>query len=720
MPNVPPFRIGDWLVQPDLNLLQRETQETTLEPRVMKVLVLLAQSPGEVVERRTVLDAVWPDAVVNEDVLTRAVYQLRRAFDDSSESPRYIQTIRKGGYRLLAPVAPIHSDTDSSGHAAVPSTGDTSGTGVAPSGQQQPTTRWLFTAARFLLLPIALILVVIWITNPEPDELGLPFTLNGIPLTTSPGQEVLPALDAGGTRVAYAGKPLGGRTFDIYIQQIGEETALRLTDNGGDNLHPVWSPNGAYVAYLHRDQDGYRIHSVPSIGGNERVLTEPMANSGSLDWSPDGTQLAYSWQSGPDQPSRLLLLDLGSLHSEDFTTPHPNISGDFQPRFAPDGTRLAFVRVDEANISTLCLLDLNDRTVQPLTAELRSINGLDWFPDGEGLIVAASPQEQDLLWRVRASDGAVRQLPTRSSHPFHPTVAAETGHLVYDSQSSNSNIWQIDLDPTGPRALDGRRLIESTRPDLAPAWSPTGDRIAFISARSGNREIWLCQRDGSSPRRLTSFDGAFLRPRLHWSPNGSRIAVTAKRDEFLAVCLATVATGQIRCFQSGDYHERASGWSNDGEWIYLSSNQPPRWQVWRLRVEDEARELLLGAACSLAGPTGPGKTFTYWKLDQHGVFRSEGDGTPERHLADPEVIGGWIGEAVTADGMFYTRYADGTSRLHYLDFASGRRDSLYAIPGTLGNNLHLSPDGTSLLLDLLEDLTYDLVLVGPESATESP
>src|SRR6185295_9752009 len=76
-----------------------------LEPKATAVLAYLADRPGQVVSREALLSAVWPGVVVGDDSLTQAVIKLRKALGDTADSPSYIQTIPKGGYRLVAPVA---------------------------------------------------------------------------------------------------------------------------------------------------------------------------------------------------------------------------------------------------------------------------------------------------------------------------------------------------------------------------------------------------------------------------------------------------------------------------------------------------------------------------------------------------------------------------------------------------------------------------------------
>jgi DNA-binding winged helix-turn-helix (wHTH) protein len=83
-----------------MNSMERNGDTVHFEPKVMQVLLALASEPGEVVTREHLRKAVWPDVFVGEDVLIRAISELRRAFSDDPREPHTIQTIPKVGYRL--------------------------------------------------------------------------------------------------------------------------------------------------------------------------------------------------------------------------------------------------------------------------------------------------------------------------------------------------------------------------------------------------------------------------------------------------------------------------------------------------------------------------------------------------------------------------------------------------------------------------------------------
>ena len=98
------LRVGEWRVVPELNSLERDGHSVHVEPKIMQVLVTLAEQPGTVLSKEHILRQVWPETFVSEEVLTRSISELRRVFEDNPREPTYIQTIPKGGYRLLAPV----------------------------------------------------------------------------------------------------------------------------------------------------------------------------------------------------------------------------------------------------------------------------------------------------------------------------------------------------------------------------------------------------------------------------------------------------------------------------------------------------------------------------------------------------------------------------------------------------------------------------------------
>ncbi len=101
------LRVGDWQVRRATGELAGPDGSRRLEPKVMDLLFVLATRPGQVLSREQLLAELWPGQIVGDDSLARTVSKLRQALDDDARAPRYVETIAKRGYRLVAPVSPL-------------------------------------------------------------------------------------------------------------------------------------------------------------------------------------------------------------------------------------------------------------------------------------------------------------------------------------------------------------------------------------------------------------------------------------------------------------------------------------------------------------------------------------------------------------------------------------------------------------------------------------
>jgi TolB-like protein/DNA-binding winged helix-turn-helix (wHTH) protein/Tfp pilus assembly protein PilF len=100
-----PMRIGDWLVDPRDDSLTRAGERVKVEPRTMRLLMRLAQAPGTVVSQDELLESVWTGVVVSPSSIYQSMSQLRKVLGDNDDPPRYIETVARKGYRLVAPVS---------------------------------------------------------------------------------------------------------------------------------------------------------------------------------------------------------------------------------------------------------------------------------------------------------------------------------------------------------------------------------------------------------------------------------------------------------------------------------------------------------------------------------------------------------------------------------------------------------------------------------------
>jgi DNA-binding winged helix-turn-helix (wHTH) protein len=182
-----------------------------LTAKAQQVLVELALRPGEVLSRDALMDAVWPDSYPTGDVLTQAIVQLRRAFDDDVEAPRYIETIAKSGYRLLAEVIwlpPPEAKTIALAasvplpEAAASVTAEAVTVDASPRSADAGSRRAQIGVGAALLL--GLLTLAVWLLRaplPGPDARVPAARL----LTSQPGDERSPVPAPDGSQFVYAG-----------------------------------------------------------------------------------------------------------------------------------------------------------------------------------------------------------------------------------------------------------------------------------------------------------------------------------------------------------------------------------------------------------------------------------------------------------------------------------------------------------------------------------
>ena len=149
------IRVGDWQAAHATGELVGPLGSERLEPKVMELLFLLASRPGEVFSKDQIMASLWPDMIVGEDTLARAISRLRRALGDETRSPRYIETLPKRGYRLIASVGPGEASTSET------ALGDSE---VTASRWNEASRRW--GAVALALIGLALCISVWWMATP--------------------------------------------------------------------------------------------------------------------------------------------------------------------------------------------------------------------------------------------------------------------------------------------------------------------------------------------------------------------------------------------------------------------------------------------------------------------------------------------------------------------------------------------------------------------------
>ena len=163
MPNTNVLRIGDWTVNSNSDQISQGGETARLEIRSLRLLLYLAEHAGEVVSIEELLNKVWAGVTVSPDSVYQAVTTLRRALGDDPKRPKYIATVPRLGYRMVAKVtlSADHalSDTDREPHA---SSSDLTVANPHPSSQSPHSrTRFMLAIGIALCITLAVFLILL-------------------------------------------------------------------------------------------------------------------------------------------------------------------------------------------------------------------------------------------------------------------------------------------------------------------------------------------------------------------------------------------------------------------------------------------------------------------------------------------------------------------------------------------------------------------------------
>lgn len=663
------LRVGDHVV--DLGALRVITQPDAarLTSKAAAVLIELARHAGDTVSRDQLLDRVWKDRVTTPDVLTQAIKELRRAFADDARPPRYIETIPKVGYRLLAavsvvPVAPVSVDPGAAAQGAqsfadnAANTDDIAenGTHPASSAPAAPMRTWRWFASAAIALALIAVGVVALVKRDPSASLAATggwLATDVRAITSDPGPERRPRISPDGTRVAYSQMDPATKFERIVVRSVDQSQGIHVTTRvTAHEEGPMWSPDGTRIAFERLGKEEQcTLYVVQSMGGAESQIG-PCGNFivNYYDWSPDGKSLITSDQesaaAGRGLP--LALLDLATGKKQVLAYQHANSDVDLDAHYSPDGRLIAFRRGVVPH-SDIFLMSAGGGAVHQLTHLDASIFGYAWTPDSRGLVISTNPQGKVALYVTAIDSGQVSALAVPSPATY-PDIARAGGNAVYEIRRTKNTLAQITLDPQATQPAQTAQvpqlLAASTGSDGAPAVSPDGKQLAFISNRNGSEQVWLCAADGSEALALTDFrDSVVWNPQ--WSADGRRllaivraagktslaqIDVASKRHQMVVVSQQALLGGGYGV-EPGSYLLVRRAADGRGELILLRDADSPQEQAVTLVSGVEHMELDASA-----------RMIYYTKSDGLGIFRRDLDGGAEQAVTQnvaASVINGW-------------------------------------------------------------------------------
>lgn len=727
------YRIGDWLIRPRINSMERNGETVHLEPKVMQVLLALSSEPGEVVTREQLISTVWPGVFVGDDVLIRAISELRRSFSDNPREPRIIQTVPKVGYRLIGEVtqvpstrpvpnpAPEARHAEASNPVPVPVPVEphdlvVAATALAPTPPTPKSGPQKLTLIAICVLSVLVIVVVSWtlLTVRSNHRAFRSDAYTSRPFTTDPGSEVQPSFSPDGGAVAFVRRKVGERNGHIYVKELGSESPVRLTSGTAEDLSPSWSPGGRWIAFIRHDETRASVLIIPAIGGSEEeVYTFPINNVweyGGITWTADGKSLIFPQQVSPQAPSVLVELTINGRSVHSLTSPPQGWDGDWSPAISPDGTELAFVRGPDGSAHDVYVMKLPNGIPQRLTNDARLIWGLTWASDGSEVVFSSNRSGSISLWRVSVKGGSPAHEAAGGDSAYSPSIAKQGNRLVYAHGTATWSILAADLNGTNPESES--EILTSSEQDSAPHVSPAGDKIAFQSWRSGLQEIWTARIDGSNPIQLTNGGASAGSP--SWSHDGRHIAFDARAESFAHIYVIDANGGTPRAITHGDYNDIVPSWSADDRWIYFGSIRSGSWQIWKIASDGSgtAQQVTTGGGIE-ALESEDAKWLYFVHFAQPGLWRSPLAGGPERKVFDgppSDHLNYWT----VGRGYVYSLFEQGGHfTLQRIEPETGRVQFVHTLKHdpTLFAGLTLTPDGKRILFTVQEQVSSGLTLV---------
>ncbi len=532
------LKIGDFTADPVSNELSGPAGTARLRPLIMDVLLRLAAARGEPVTRETLIDDVWPRRMVNDEVLSRAIAELRTLLDDDTKTPRYVETLPKIGYRLVATVS-----AEEPAASAVTSTPTLPAAPINAFGSR----RKMFPV--LAALGIALLVASAWLAL-RPTAKASPYAnlterlAAATTFTADPELEVSPRFSPEGKRVAFAKNTAAGWVIVIEDTATRERQLVQAPDAA--LAMPVFFPDGKRLAHWRRTKTDCAIVERNLATGEERVLVDCAARpQARFDLSPDGSKLVFAAQPRLQFPLGLQLLDIAAGTVQTLTAPEPGEGDDTQPRFSPDGARIAFFRGTQSH-SALWMANTAAPHAPARTSQADGLcYGAAWL-DNNALLVAADWLGFRSLNFLDTETGEARLLGARGAR--FPDVGRD-GQIVFEHAIYRSDLWLSEQARPGEQA---RVLWPSTRYTNQPEFSPDGRRLVFVSNRDGSEGVFAGAVDNKLDgelKRLTPTDAyRYIRP--HWSPDGRhiyavRIAISAARPTEQRGLRIDPATGAI-------------------------------------------------------------------------------------------------------------------------------------------------------------------------------
>jgi len=603
----PTYRFGVFELNPQSGELRKQGMKIKLQRQPLEILSLLVERPGEIVTREDLQKKLWPaDTFVDfEQGLNNAMKRLRAALDDNAETPRFIETLPRRGYRFIAPIQ--SNGLDARGP-------------ITPAKVSEESTqhrlRWrsrIFTylavCTAFTVLAIAGFFALKKLRSPLLQKRAL------TRVTFDEGLTSEATWSPDGRFIAYSSNR-GGK-FDIWVQQVSGGDPVQVTHGQSQNWQPDWSPDGKYIAYR-SEGNGGGIFIIPALGGTG--LQRKISSFGYYPrWSPDASRVLLQTNRSR-YGNRFYVVDLDGSQARE-------ILGDFLEQHRL-GARSAAWHPDGKRISVWTW-----NGTPGVREEAVGASG-GYFPQEPGFWTVSIAQGSGVKTELGDELNTVSQQGQREWEQDLRFNWAPSGDAIYFERTIRGarNLWKVKLDRLTLKATSIERLTTDSGLDSDFAVSRDGKRMAF-TAEAHIQRLWMFPFDAARGR-LTGGGQPITPPGINTyvhtlTRDGTKLAFSGTRGGHWALWEKTLPDGQEFPIVADNYVRNLASWSPDGKRLAYGRTAPTmdteKEQVFIWSAETRTEEPLAGPIPSV------NRTTIYdWSSDGKDLLVSEF--SPETHL----------------------------------------------------------------------------------------
>jgi eukaryotic-like serine/threonine-protein kinase len=538
---------------------------------------------------------------------------------------------------------------------------------VVPSAAPPPSVRLPWAVAGVAI--VGALAALGWTMRPASHGGdAAPLVSAAVRITNTPAEEFGPAIAPDGKWVAYYSN-INGRS-DLLVKYLDNGSTLNLTASLNLEL-PVRtgiggvaiSPDGSQIAFGARvdpTNPQYDTWVMPGpVGGTPRKL---LATIPSVQWSPDGTLLAYTVPGSTRGDALAICASDGT--GERVLVEREGGRHVHWPAWSRDGQFIYFIYTYDTwhvEPSEIYRVPVKGGPVEPVVRSVRRAVYPVPLPSGD-LLFSGNPNslELGLWWRrsgttdavpltnglgehtesrlsadgrrvistlitkraslvaLPANGGAAQKLTDGYGNDLFPSVDFQSGRIAFSSaRGGHRNLWV-----TKPDGSDPTPLTTETSIDDRPAFSPDGQQIAFVSDRGGQQGIWLINAQGGAPRLVAH---EIVLDTLSWSPDGQRIFFARPSANLPGLASVSVNGGTVEAFKTPTEGAFAPGWAPNGESLaYIEpamvNVSPPATTLvtrMRLRFADAAGHALFPETATSSANFSNG--FLAWSPDRKRV-----------------------------------------------------------------------------------------------------